>query len=289
MRTNQVIVGVDGSVSGRAALRWAAAEATHRGLSLRVIHAYHAHRPDRAVAPNEAETKARELAEKVHAAAVADARTHAPDVPVTGGYALGGAAETLLVLAHPGDLLVVGSRGHAGFGAALIGSTSQQVALHARVPVVVVRGRADTAAGPVAVGYDGSASADYALELAFEHAVARGCGLTVVRAFGTLSPAWPIDMPPPPVADAQAAKAALLDDLTSAVRPWTDKYPDVAVERLVTVGDAAKVLVEVSRGTRLLVVGSRGHGGFAGLLLGSVGLHLLHHAHCPVLIARTAS
>ena len=68
--------------------------------------------------------------------------------------------------------------------------------------------------------------------------------------------------------------------------PLADKYPTVPVRVQVAGGNPAQLLVEASRDARLVVVGSRGHGGFAGLLLGSVGLHLLHHAHCPVLVAR---
>jgi len=99
-------------------------------------------------------------------------------------------------------------------------------------------------------------------------------------------PAWPADTPPPAVLNAQTARTALTDDLRQHVQPLTDKYPQVAVDHAVTGGDAAQTLVTATRGAQLVVVGSRGHGGFVGLLLGSVGLRLLHHAHCPVLIAR---
>ena len=77
--------------------------------------------------------------------------------------------------------------------------------------------------------------------------------------------------------------------LTEDIAAWRDKYPDVEVEAVVVEGHAAGVLTDLSGSAQLVVVGTRGHGGFAGLLLGSVSLQLLHHAHCPVLIARAYS
>jgi nucleotide-binding universal stress UspA family protein len=67
---------------------------------------------------------------------------------------------------------------------------------------------------------------------------------------------------------------------------WSAKYPDVAVRRLVVRDRAARALVEESGRAQLVVVGSRGRGGFRGLLLGSVSQALLHHAHCPVAVVR---
>jgi nucleotide-binding universal stress UspA family protein len=78
----------------------------------------------------------------------------------------------------------------------------------------------------------------------------------------------------------------LAEQLDHAVSGWTEKYPDVPVERRVTQGPPGEVLAELSRQARLVVVGTRGHGLVAGPLLGSVGYHLLHRADCPVLIAR---
>jgi nucleotide-binding universal stress UspA family protein len=81
-------------------------------------------------------------------------------------------------------------------------------------------------------------------------------------------------------------KAQEAEALANSVRPWREKYPDVKVETLVAQGSAARALVDVSSSAGLVVVGSHGHGAIAGTLLGSVGLQLLHHADCPVLIVR---
>jgi nucleotide-binding universal stress UspA family protein len=136
------------------------------------------------------------------------------------------------------------------------------------------------------VGHDGSAGAQAVIETAFEAAAARGCGLTVMRTFRPSMPAWPADAPPPKVFNAATTQAALTAELTRIVQPLVEKYPGVSVQVCVRGGDPAQALVDVSHLAQLVVVGSRGHGGFAGLLLGSVGLQLLHHAHCPVLLAR---
>ena len=65
---------------------------------------------------------------------------------------------------------------------------------------------------------------------------------------------------------------------------WRDDYPDVDVTVTLVRGRAGSALVQESRTAQLLVVGRRGLGGFPGLLLGSVGSHLIHHAHCPVVV-----
>jgi nucleotide-binding universal stress UspA family protein len=286
MKPAQVIIGVDGSEPGRIALRWAAAEAARRGTTLQIVHAYHARWPEVAYTPEHAERAAETAGQKILATALEDVRLHEPGVVATGTSVQSGAAAALLDAAGPGDLIVVGSRGHSELGAVFTGSTCHQVASHAETSVVVVRGTADPADGPVVVGCDGSTPALSVLEVAFDVAAARGCGLTIVRAFRPTMPAWPADAAPPAVFNAQTAQVALADELARVARPLTEKYPHVAVEYSVPGGDPAQVLVEASLGAQLVVVGSRGHGGFAGLLLGSVGLHLLHHSHCPVLIAR---
>jgi nucleotide-binding universal stress UspA family protein len=165
----------------------------------------------------------------------------------------------------------------------MLGSVSRRVATHARCPVVVVRGR-DDAEGPVAAGVDDSPAADLVLDAAFTQASAYGCGVVVVRSYLPAVPLWlreaatDIDTP-----DQDAGERARLDQ---QLAPWRAKYPDVPVEVVLTHTSPAGALVEASRRARLVVVGSRGHGVVAGTLLGSAGLQLLHHAECPVYIAR---
>lgn len=285
MRPARVVVGVDGSAHSRAALRWAAAEAARRGVPLYVLHAFHTRWDFLAFDTERAEQVEAQDARKVLTEALTDAQRDAPGIDVTGAVVHSGAAKAILDAAEPGDLVVVGSRGHSELAATLIGSTCQQVATHARTSVVVVRGRPGPVDGPVVVGQDGSASADSVLAVAFDVAAAHSSGLAVIRAFRHTTPAWP-GTAPPAVYNPATVRAALTDELAKATKPLAEKYPEVAVQVSVVDGDPAQVLVDASHRTQLVVVGSRGHGGFVGLLLGSVGLHLLHHAHCPVLIAR---
>jgi nucleotide-binding universal stress UspA family protein len=221
------------------------------------------------------------LAEAVHEVAVAQ-----PGLAVTQTSVVGGAAGVLVEAGMSGGLVVVGNRGRGGFSSLLLGSVSQQVATHATGPVVVVRGR-DTSSGPVVVGVDGSPAAEHALGLAFEEAAARGCELMAVRAHPTPVRAWGVGAAAPSKPDSQQVKDAERDDLTAAVATWREKYPQVPVETLVPDGNPVDILTGVSRTAQLIVVGTRGHGSVSSAFLGSVSLHLLHHADCPVLIAHT--
>ena len=286
MSTEQIIVGVDASPVSWLALRWATAEAARRGTGLRVVHAYHVRVPEASYDPGAAETTARTDATTVVDDAVEDVRRRSPGVDVRTENVLGGAEGALIAAAPPGELVVVGNRGHSEFAATLTGSTCQQVALHAPASVAVIRPQMKADTGPVVVGYDGSPTAEAVLTAAIDQAQARDCGLVVIRAFRPATPAWPAGTPSPRTFNAATARAALTTELQTAVAPVAEKYPTVPVDVRVAGADAAQLLVEASRTARLVVVGSRGHGGFAGMLLGSVGLHLLHHAQCPVLIAR---
>jgi nucleotide-binding universal stress UspA family protein len=283
MRPARVIVGIDGSPPSRLALRQAAAEAVRRGVALHIVHAHHGPWTGDNHGAARTEQAGQHLVDK----AIEEAHRDEPTVAVTGAAVPGGAAKAILEEAQLGDLVVVGSRGHSGFTAAMTGSTCQQVATHADTSVLVVRGRPDPSNGPVVVGHDGSTSAHAVLEAAFAAAAARGSSLTVIRAFHRSTPVLPADAPVPKVYNARTAQAALTDELTRLTRSLTEKYPEVAVDVAVADGDPARLLVDASQQAQLVVVGSRGHGGFTGLLLGSVGLHLIHHAHSAVLIARS--
>lgn len=138
------------------------------------------------------------------------------------------------------------------------------------------------AGGRMVVGYDGSGSADAALEWAVRQAAASGAVLEVVTAWR-----WPTSygapVPVPSDYDPAGDAAKLLDEGLAKVRSG---HPELVVRPRVVEGPAAQVLVDASAGADLLVVGSRGHGELAGMLLGSVSEHCTAHAHCPVLVVR---
>jgi nucleotide-binding universal stress UspA family protein len=282
-----VVVGVDESGSS-AALRWAVDEARRRSAPLCIVHALdQRHSPAFVLANPVFVADERRAAEQVLDAVAAMARELVPGLDVRPLLEVGQPAVVLLERAPVADLVVLGSRGRGGFTGLLLGSTSLQVAMHAAGVVVVVPCAPDsTGAGPSAgriiVGVDGSPSSECALQFAFTRARHGGLGLTAVRAWQ--SPAIYVDVPSSPKWQ-QAEKeeqAQLVEDLA----PWRDRYPEVEVVERIVLGNAGAALVDESAGAELLVVGSRGRGGFAGLLLGSVSHAALHHARCPVAVVR---
>jgi nucleotide-binding universal stress UspA family protein len=283
----EIIVGADGSGPATAAVRWAAREAERHDAMLRVVYAYEWNwQGARFDGGAEFKAAATSQAEQVVAQARWVAHSVAPGIPVRRDAEVGNAVPVLVKASEAARMIVVGNRGRGGFASLLLGSVGQAVATLARCPVVVVRGRTDAADGPVVVGADGSPASVTAVELAFEQAAALGTNLVAIRAYEPPVPPWGPDVQPLVYdrAERESAEHQSLDELLS---PWRDKYPLVPVEGIVTRDHPARVLVGVSRTARLIVVGSHGHSAVAGTLLGSVGSQLLHHADCPVLIART--
>jgi nucleotide-binding universal stress UspA family protein len=288
MTTSQIIVGADGTASSRAAVEWAAREASRRHALLRVVLVFDgewaAARYDPA---SEYLDVARQLADAVTAAAMSQALAVAPRLEVETDALIGNPAPRLLEVAEQAALAVLGSRGRGGFASLLLGSVSQRVATHAPCPVVVVRGRGDVTDGPIAVGVDDTDTADHVLQTAFQAASERDAALAVVRTYLPAIPLWLGDVPHTMVSTAEedAAERTRVEDLLA---PWRQKFPLVPVEVMVSHDSPAAVLVGLSASAQLVIVGSRGPGTITSGLLGSTGMQLLHHADCPVWIARAA-
>jgi nucleotide-binding universal stress UspA family protein len=286
MDHTKIVVGVDGSPPSLEALHWAAREAQLHHVELDVVLAYHWRVPGaRLAASPELTEQVKDFASAVVDAAVAEARTTAPHAHVHGRAVLGEPAPVLLAAADEAGMIVVGSRGAGGFASLLAGSVSTRVATQAPCPVVIVRGRTDNDTCPVVVGVDGSASADVATGIAFEEASRRASALVAVQAFTVPLPPWTMGLPPV-VCDPAEIAADLRSCLIGQLAKWRDKYPDVPVEYVISRSSAAAALMDQSLRAALVAVGTRGHGATRGLLLGSVGLQLVHHAACPVLIAQ---
>lgn len=201
------------------------------------------------------------------------ARSVAPEVEVTDALMIGGAVSVLAAESRDADLMVVGRRGIGGFVGMLLGSTALSLASHSQCPVMVVREGPD-GAGPVVLAVDGSPEGEKAVEFAFAEAALRGAEIVAVHA-------WLPDYAPPGTGVESAERL-----LAQAVAGRRERYPDVTVGQQVLSGETREVLIEASRNAQLIVVGARGHGGFSGMLLGSVSQALLHHAHCPVAVVR---
>lgn len=279
-----VVVGVDGSQSSIVAVEAAAREASLRGVRLRVLHAY---TPVAVLQPAVAVPleELRAAAEQIAADAAACARVVEPELDVTVEAQPGEPLAVLEEESRRTDLVVVGNRGRNAFTGLLLGSTSVQLAAHAHCPVMVTRDRWEPA-GPVVLGVDGSTAGGPAVDFAFAEAALRRVPLLAVHAWTP----WNTEAPPPDdPADAYAAKPGALAAqeerlLAETLAGRCEAYPDVKVEHRPVRDDTREALIEASQGAQLVVVGSRGRGGFTGLLLGSVSQAVLHHAHCSVVV-----
>jgi nucleotide-binding universal stress UspA family protein len=143
-----------------------------------------------------------------------------------------------------------------------------------------------TVHGGILVAHDGSESAAAALQTALHVAPAFGGRVEVVRAWSLASAPTPPTQEVgyvPPLEDFEAATLAALEDDVAAAR---SEHPDISITCSVVNGNAAEKLIEASPNVDLIVVGSRGRGGFAGLLLGSTSDQVVHHATCRVLVDR---
>lgn len=140
MSMARIVVGVDGSASAKAALRWAIRQAKLTGGTVDAVIAWHYPTAYSYPVPISPLSSARELAQRVLDEAVYEVQQALDEhVEITPKVIEGNAARVLLDASQDADLLVIGSRGHGGFVAALLGSTSQHAVQHATCPVVVIR------------------------------------------------------------------------------------------------------------------------------------------------------
>ena len=282
-----VLVGVDGSACAGEALDWAAADAAARRVGL-VVTAV-ADLPLLADGPFSADVldSATEETRRTARDAAARARQLAPGVVVEARVATGNPAGELLRMAAGAQELVVGSRGHGGFGALMLGSTAAQLAAHAHCPTVVVRGRA-APGGRVVVGVDGSPRGDAALEYAFAHADRHGLPLHAVSVYAPPVVPFPASLYPVPPYSVTVDMARVAESVeratAEAVQLRAAAFPAVRATWEVREGLPAQLLMEAAEGAALLVLGSRGHGGLAGMLLGSISQAAVRHAPCPVAV-----
>lgn len=262
-RSGPVTVGIDGSGDALEAVEFAARAAVSHDRRLRIVHAYIWPLMRTPVGVS----GMREQAETWLRDASAHAEAAAPGVMSDTELVTGAAGAVLLAESRACALLVLGSRGLGGFGGLLLGSVGTQLASYSEAPVVIVRS-GGTASGPVVVGVDGSEPAEAAAGLAFEMAAAAGVGVLAVHV------------------DEGAVGGYDRHRLAESLGGYAGRHPDVPVETRHAPGRPAQALVECSEGASLLVVGSRGRGGFKGLLLGSVSQAVVTHASCPVMVVR---
>jgi nucleotide-binding universal stress UspA family protein len=285
-----IVVGIDGSEGSDRALEWATAEASLRKATLEVVHAWAPPVPISSIGarvnpidPHLYEHEAREiLDESVAATSKFDP---AGLVHVESRLARGYTSTVLLDRLKDADLLVVGSRGRGGFGGLLLGSVSQRCVENATRPVAIIRSGESAAGKAVVVGVDGSEGSWQALRWAFDEAALRRTPLSVVHAWAPPGVSQPISvvLRHPSTVDYVAHGRKLLHAMVDGLIARGPQRP-TAIDLLPIEEQPARALLDCSHGAGLLVVGSRGRGGFMGLLLGSVSQQCVHHASCAVVV-----
>ncbi|AOW93323.1 universal stress protein [Rhodococcus sp. WMMA185] len=286
---NSVVVGVDGSDSSKSAVRMAARMAGVRGLKLKIIHAldfapYGFGSPyvDSAGSYEWVEATGKEILAEAHELAF----DVDPLIDIDTEFSVGSGSEWLVDLSADARAVVVGASGSGAASTALLGNTAINVTTHARCPVLVVRGEAHQD-GPIVVGVDGSPTSERAISVAFEEASLRNAPLVAVHAWSDLGSTVFED----PRAVAMVPEGLEEGEhvlLAESLAGWQERYPDVQVTRKVYIDSPRERLLEWSKSAQLVVVGSRGRGGFKGLLLGSTSNSLVGAAHCPVMVVRPA-
>ncbi|MGV0156325.1 universal stress protein [Rhodococcus sp. GB-02] len=294
-----IVVGVDGSACALDAVRWSAREAALRSRPLHLVAASPA-APDtfgnafRLTAENFPDQKYAGLQRLSNARSAAIKELGGSLVSVTEHLGYGHAVDVLLEESRDCSILAVGSRGQGQLTSGLLGSVSSAVALHARVPVAIIRGISNpgksASDGPVVVGVDGSANSEPAIAEAFESASLHGVGLVAVHTWTDLDLATVFRSDPDGVAlDWDAIESGEHAVLSESLAGWSEKFIDVAVRHVVVRDRPVHALIAESTSAQLVVVGSRGRGGFTSMLLGSTSRRLMNSAHCPILIVHSSN
>jgi nucleotide-binding universal stress UspA family protein len=284
--TRSIVVGVDGSSGARAAAHYAAAIAQRHHTTLTLVHVFetvfHGYGPVGLAGSYAAsEEHLREPAERLLAETVNDIESSHPGVKVDSHLQTGGVAARLIDESEEAQLTVVGCRGMGGFANLMLGSVSAQVATYGHGPIIVVRPAA-APDGPVLVGYDGSQAANAALQFGVQEALSRKVPLVVANVYWEQPRGWHQQPATDPLITASHRAEQMIND---ALELPVEEHPELQYSiRTIHSPNPAHSLVEESAHAGLTVVGSRGRGGFAGLLLGSVSRTLIHHATGPVAV-----
>ncbi|MEV6113124.1 universal stress protein [Streptomyces sp. NPDC052109] len=296
--TPTVTVGLDGSSESRAAAEWAAREAALRGLPLKVVHVREPV-PVRVghARPLGGESR-RQWAEEVPREAAEGLRLRHPGIEVITDRLTGDPAAALTEAADSAELMVLGSRGLGGITGFMAGSVGRAVLTHAERPVALVRAGAQAADEhrtdpvgvpsaatpfrPVVLGLDLDAPDATLLAFAFDAAAHRDAPLRVVHGWSEPPTSFYRFYGDPELYGSLARRQATA--LSEALRPWRQKFPDVAVVEASRCGGAAQVLVAASREASLVVVGRRVRTSPLGTRLGHVAHAVLHHVVAPVVV-----
>lgn len=285
-----IVIGVDGSDRDESCIRYGAGAATRTGRPLHLLHAQDIAVELAAANPIAARGLAfvpdLVLDSNILRDALAWTRKEFPDLAVTGTEPWMHPEEALIEASEDAYLIVVGSTRISGLERLLLGRSALAVSLHSRCPVVIMPegGRTD-ADDPVVLGFDGSAGSMAAAERAFWIADLRGTSVRVVTSwYAEVVDGHVVTTPGTPAWEqVETGYRQMVEDGIADLRK---QYPDLDVEIRIIRGPAAEMLARQSADASMLVIGSRGRGGFRGMLLGSVSHKVLETATSPVMVIR---
>ena len=283
-----IVVGVDGSPVSRVAVDWAARTATLHHAPLKLVHVLTPPAvmafPDVPMPPGYLEWQEGQGRTLLDEAAQTARDAAGPTTEISTDMVAGPSVPSLVEASKDARMVVVGCRGRGALARGVLGSVSNGLLHHAHCPVAVIHDEDPLmprpSKAPVVVGVDGSPASERAVALAFEEASLRGVDLVAVHAW---SDTGVFEFPG---ADWSTLQAMGEQTLGERLAGWQERYPDVLVRRIVVADKPAHQLVEQAESAQLLVVGSRGRGGVAGMLLGSVSTAVVNAARMPVLVVR---
>jgi nucleotide-binding universal stress UspA family protein len=286
-----IVVGIDDSPGARLAVQWAAREAELRNIPLTLVYAFSPEVSTWLRTPLPAgvlrwqQDHGRRLIEGT-LQAVEEVTAAGGPAGVNTEVLASGAALTLIEKSKQAELVVLGAKGSGRWPGRLLGSVSSALLRHAHCPVAIVHEEDPSifaaTQSPVVVGIDGSPASEVGTAIAFDEASRRRVGLVALHAWSDL------DVSEWPGIDWSATQSMAEEVLAERLAGWQERYPDVQVTRVVAQAQPARRLVEASKEAQLVVVGSTGRGGFAGMLVGSVGETVAQLAQVPVIVARGA-
>lgn len=283
-----ILVGVDGSPESDAAVRWATREAVLHDAPVTLMHGIQPVVVTWPVAYLEAgynewqDENAQSVIEQARNT-VRDAAPAGQAPPVQVEIKRDGIVSALTAASRHARMVVVGSRGMGKVSGAVLGSVSSGVLHHAQCPVAVVHddeSQAPDPASPVLLGIDGSPASEAATAFAFDEASRRKVELVALHAWSDVGVFPALGM------DWHEYEDQGHEVLAERLAGHQERYPDVTVRRRIVCDRPAQWLVDESGQAQLVVVGSRGRGGFTGMLLGSVSSKVAREAKAPVVVVR---
>ena len=287
--TQPIVVGIDGSSESKVAVDWAARTAALRDVPLKLVHVLN---PPVVMAFPEVPMPSgylqwqEEEGRRVLAAGVTTAQeaTSSNPITVTGETVCGNSVPALVEESSHAQMVVVGCRGRGALVRGLLGSVSTGLVHHSHCPVAVIHDEdpliPHPSMAPVVLGVDGSPASERAVAIAFDEASFRGVDLVAVHAW---SDTGILEFPG---VDWSVLQSGAEETLSERLAGWQERYPDVLVRRVVVADRPAHQLLEQAESAQLLVIGSHGRGGFAGMVLGSVSTAVVNAARMPVIVAR---